>query len=86
MRKFVLTMTSEEYLDLMNVVHKAHDARIRPAVKVLNMLDMKTRLVVDEDEPASPEDAAQEPPEEPQESPAPSHRGMRPKRGRRQSS
>jgi hypothetical protein len=88
MRKVVITMTDEEFNNLYYLVVKARNLRIRPAVKVLNMLDREAGRGanwVDEGEPVSPEDEPQEPPEEPQEPPGPRHEGMRPIRGRRRS-
>jgi DNA-binding protein len=40
-RHFVLALNAEEYNDLSQVVFKAREARIRPAVKVSKMLQQQ---------------------------------------------
>jgi hypothetical protein len=99
MKQWVLVLTDEQYSDLVRVAYKAWRASIRPAAKVVKMLDQLPTQPFDGDAQRLLEDirsgryringeSEQEsaPQESAPESPGLSHTGMRPKRGRRQSS
>jgi hypothetical protein len=95
MRQWVLVLTDEQYSDLVRVAYKAWRASIRPAAKVVKMLDQLPTQPFDGDAQRllenirsgryriNEESEQESAPESPGR---PSHTGMRPKRGRRQSS